>query len=58
VIVTKRGRPCNISDEAYQRIAQWKPLKQLASELGVPLKAAERIRTGYYYRQVPESSRN
>lgn len=58
MIVTKRGRQSNISDEAYRRIAQWKPLKQLATELGVPLKAAERIRTGYYYKQVPESSRS
>lgn len=52
MIVTKRGRPRNISDEAYRRILEWKRLSDLAAELGVPRKTVERIRTRYKYRQV------
>lgn len=50
MIVTKRGRPRKISDEAYRRIVEWKRLTDLCKELGVPKRAAERIRTKY--RQV------
>ncbi len=52
MIVTKRGRPRQITDEQYRRIREWKPLKQLAKEIGVPLPTAEKIRSGYQYRQV------
>ena len=46
----KRGRPRRYPDEACQRIVEWKKLKDLCRELGVPLKSAERLRTKY--RQV------
>jgi len=52
MIVTKRNRPTNITDEQYRRVVEWKPLKRLVKELGMNLKAAERIRTGYHYKQV------
>jgi transposase len=52
VIVTKRGRPREITDEQYRQIVEWKRLKDLAAELGVPKKTAERIRAGYQYKQV------
>lgn len=50
MIVTKRRRHRRVSDEACRRIIEWKRLTDLCKELGVPKKAAERIRTKY--RQV------
>jgi len=52
MIVTKRGRPRKITDEAYRRIVEWKRLSVLCNELGVSKRYAERIRTGYKYKQV------
>jgi hypothetical protein len=52
MIVTKRGRPRKVTDEQYRRIREWKPLKELARDLGVPLHTAEAIRCGYRYKQV------
>lgn len=52
MIVTKRGRPLSVTDEQVRRIREWKSLKKLAQELGVPLRTVERIRSGYRYRVV------
>lgn len=52
MIVTKRGRPIPITDEQVRRIREWKRLKQLADEMGLPMKTVHRIRSGYRYRKV------
>jgi hypothetical protein len=52
VIATKRGRPRQVTDEQYRKIAEWKRLKDLAKDIGVPLRTAYMIRDGYTFKKV------
>lgn len=49
---TKRGRPRQITDEQYQKIIEWKRLKDLAKEIGIPLRTAHMIREGYIFKKA------
>jgi hypothetical protein len=48
--VTKRKRPTRLTDDQCRQILAWKRLSVLCKEIGVPKKAAERIRSKH--RQV------
>lgn len=52
MIVTKRNRPTRITHGQYRLIREWRPLKQLAQELGLSEDTAHRIRRGDRYKQV------
>lgn len=45
------GRKRKLTDEQVKRIREWKPLAQLASEVGVSSRMAFAIRHGYRYKQ-------
>lgn len=48
MIVTKRGRPTKITDEAYRQVVEWQSLKALTRKLGLSRKVANAIRRGKY----------
>lgn len=42
------GGPRRVTDEQVRRILEWKPLKELAKELGISYSHAVKIRNGKY----------
>lgn len=45
------GRKRKFTDEQVKRIREWKPLGQLAREIGMSVKMAGAIRRGYQFKQ-------
>lgn len=45
------GRKRKLTDEQVKRIREWKPLAQLAREVGMSLRMAGAIRKGYQFKQ-------
>lgn len=45
------GRKRRTSAEAERKIREWKPLKELAREVGMPLSSVRLIRGGYQFKQ-------
>lgn len=48
--MTKIGRPRRVTAEQLRAIRQWKPLKELAKEIGLDRKTASWARN-YHFRQ-------
>lgn len=44
------GGPRRITDEQVRRILEWKPLYQLAKEIGVSYSRASKIRNGFQHK--------
>lgn len=46
------GTPRKLTDEQVRRLREWKPLYQLAKEIGVSLGHASKVRRGYWHKRV------
>jgi hypothetical protein len=49
----RAGRPRKVTDEAVKRLLEWKPLTEVARELGISAKMAYVIRGGRYSFKQP-----
>lgn len=45
------GGPRRVTDEQVRRIREWKPLYQLAKELGISYSHTVKIRNGFQHKQ-------
>jgi radical SAM superfamily enzyme len=46
------GRPRRVTDDQVRLIREWKPLTQLARELGINKNTASSIRCGYQFKKI------
>ena len=49
------GGPRRVTDEQVRRIREWKPLKELAKELGISYSYVVKIRNGFQHKQKSPS---
>lgn len=47
------GGPRKVTDEQVRRILEWKPLYQLAKELGLSYSHTVKIRNGFRHKKAP-----
>jgi hypothetical protein len=48
-----RGRPRKVTDEDLKRLLEWRPLSEIARELGISPKTAYHIRGGRFVPKRP-----
>ena len=46
------GTPRKLNDEQVRRLREWKPLHQLAKEMGVTIGHASKVRRRYWHKRV------